>query len=76
MAKRWTGVLRSANKKHKVLRRKLEDVVITKILLFKGSGDNLTPSDSSLSESETKWFCQQCGLPLTHPGMCDMKYHT
>ena len=53
MAKRWTDVLRSANKNCIVFKRMLEDVAITKIL-FKGSGADLTPSDSSLSESETK----------------------
>jgi len=69
MAKRWADVLRSA-----VFERILEDD-ITIILLFKGSGDDLIPSDSSLSESETKWLCEKCGVPL-HPGMCYIKCHT
>ena len=74
MAKRWTDVLRSANKNCIVFKRMLEDDAITKILLFKGPGDDLFPSDSSLSESETKWLCEKCDVPL-HPGMCDMKYY-
>ena len=75
MAKRWTDVLHSANKNCRVFKTMLEDDAITKILLFRGSGDDLIPSDSSSRESETKWLCEKCGVPL-HPGMCDMKYHT
>ena len=74
MAKRWTDVLHSANKNCKVFKRMMEDDAITKILLFKGSGDDLIPSDSSSSESETKWLCEKRGVPL-RPGMCYMKYH-
>ena len=74
MGKRWTDVLCSANKNCIVFKRMLEDDAITKILLFKGPGDDLIPSDSSSSESETKWSCEKCGVPL-HPGMCDMKYY-
>ena len=77
MAKRWTDVLHSANKNCSVFKRMLEDDAITKILLFKGSGDDVTPSDSSSSESETKWLCEKspsCHMSL-HPGMCDMKYY-
>jgi hypothetical protein len=74
MAKRRIDVLRSANKNCSVFERMLEDDAITKIMLFKGSGDDLTPSYSSSSESETKWLCEKCGVHL-HPGMCDMKYY-
>jgi hypothetical protein len=42
----------------------LEDDAITKILLFKDSGDDLIPSDSGSSESETKWLCEKCS-PLS-----------
>ena len=64
MAKRWTDVLRSANKNCEVFKRMLEDDAITKILLFKGSGDDLIPSDSSSSGSETKWLFEKCGVPF------------
>ena len=64
IAKRWTDVLHSANKNCIVFERMLEDDAITKILLFKGSGDDLIPSDSSLSESETKWLCKNVVLPF------------
>jgi hypothetical protein len=53
----------------------LEDDAISKILLLKGSGDDLIPSDSSSIESETKWLCEKCGVPL-HPGKCDVQYRT
>ena len=68
-------MLCSTNKNCQVFKRRLEDNSITKILFYKGSGDDLTPSKSSLSESETKWLCQKYGVPL-HPGKCDMKYHS
>jgi hypothetical protein len=63
MAKRWTDVLHSANKNCKVFKRMLENDAITKILLFKGFGDDLIPSDSGSSESEMKWLCEKCGVP-------------
>jgi len=64
MAKRWTGVLHSANKNCRVCKRMLEDDAIAKILLFKDSGDDLIPSDSGSSERETKWLCEKCS-PLS-----------